>query len=232
MSKKKKKEKWEIVIKDRFLTNEKPDNPYVTAFLYFIVFFLSFLLIFVCFFQLCSISGHSMENSLYEGEHVLLLKNSSDFKHGDIVVITKDVTVNGKTQKTNIIKRVIGLEGDVLVFKTNDENNEVSLLRKSKGSSEDPQLVNESYIKEPMLKNSGKFSSEFAFDTEIPVPEGMVFVMGDNRNHSDDSRLVDGYCFSVSNVLGKSMMKIDKGSVLEFLLKLLYHENNTANEYE
>lgn len=228
MSKRKKKEKWEIVIKDRFLTNEKPDNPYVTAFLYFIVFFLSFLLIFVCFFQLCSISGHSMENSLHESDHVLLLKISSDYKHGDIVVITKKVN----NKDTNIIKRVIGIEGDVLVFETNDSDNKVTLLRKSKNSASEPQPVNESYIKEPMLSDSGKFASDFPFNTEIEIPEGMVFVMGDNRNHSDDSRLVDGFCFPVESILGKSVLTIEKGSVLEFLLKLLYHENNTANEYD
>ena len=38
-NRKKKKEPWEIVLKDRFLKNEKPDNPYLTALLYSFVFF-------------------------------------------------------------------------------------------------------------------------------------------------------------------------------------------------
>ena len=129
--KKNKKQKWEIVIKDRFLTNEKPENPYVVAFLYFVVFFLSFLLIFVCFFQLCNISGQSMESTYHNGDHVLLLKVTSTYEREDVIVITKDV----QNKKTNIIKRVIAVEGDVLIFEPykNEETGEelVAVHRKN-----------------------------------------------------------------------------------------------------
>lgn len=224
---KKKKQPWQIVLKDRFLTNEKPDNPYVVALLYFFVFFMSFLLIFVCFFQLCEVHKESMMNTLHNGDHVLLLKEVSSFKRGDIVVITKDVKVNNKTTKTNIIKRVIGISGDTLKFVLDKEKDDgtVLLFLKKKGQSEF-RLLSEPYIKEPMNKNTAGFPSDFAFDKDIYVSEEHVFVMGDNRAVSEDSRGKDGL-YPTSSICGKSIMTIKKGSALEFFLKFLYRDNNS-----
>lgn len=222
-SKKKKKEPWEVVLKDRFLRNEKPENPYIMAFLYFIVFFLSFLLVFVCFFQLCKVQGSSMQNTLYGGDHVLLFRTTSTYKRGDIVVITK-----GDENEYNIIKRVIATEGDALLFHVvdpTDKESEVTVQLKKK-DSDTFELLEEKFIAEPMKKNQS-FRAGFEFDTEILIPEKHIFVMGDNRNHSEDSRSEDG-AYPISSVYGKSFMKVSKGSILEKLLSFLYHENNAT----
>lgn len=222
---KKKKEPWEIVIKDRFLKEDKPDNPYVTAFLYFVVFFLSFLLILVCFFQLCEVKGNSMLTTLESGDHVLLLRSSSTYERGDIVVITKDR--NGSDY--NIIKRIIAVEGDELLFELTDpESNESEVTVKLKKKNHDEfVLLGESYIREPMKRNKG-FKGNFTFGEPIEIPSGHIFVMGDNRNQSEDSRGEDG-AYPVVSVYGKSFMKVSKGSLLEKLLKIVYNANR-AND--
>lgn len=217
MKKKRKKQPWEIVLYDRFLTNEKPENPYVVAFLYFIVIFMSLMLVFVVFFQLCQVIGPSMENSLADGDHVLLFRNTQEFKHEDVVVITR----GEGNDKFNIIKRVIAVEGDSLKFVLNGDV--VEVYRKNKGSA-DFMRLNESYLKEPM-KNMN-FTGKYKPDGQpFDIAEGHLFVMGDNRNDSLDSRGPDGQ-YTVPSVLGKVFIKIDKGSPLEAFLKFLYHEDN------
>ena len=219
--KRKKKQPWQIVIKDRFLTNEKPENPYLVALLYFFVFFMSFLLVFVCFFQLCDVRQESMMNTLNNGDCVLLLKEASSFKRGDIVVIQKEEEKHTK----NIIKRIIGVSGDTLKFVIDSEKNDgtVILFLKQSGS-ETFEIVDEPYIKEPMKKDKG-FPSDFNFNEEIVVPEEHIFVMGDNRAVSEDSRGEDG-AYPVASICGKSIMKIKKGSILEILLRFLYPDRD------
>lgn len=227
---KKKKEAWEIVLKDRFLSENKQDNPYVMALLYFVVFFLSFLLVFVCFFQLCLVNGKSMENTLYNGDHVLLLKSSSEYKRGNIVVITKKDEYSNN--ESNIIKRVIAVEGDSIYYDLNSEDNTIVELYLKKSGEEEFKKLDENYIAEPM--SASKFSTSmdgfngYGEKNAIYIDEGMLYVMGDNRNNSTDSRM-DG-AYSVTNVYCKSVMIVKKGTLLEKFLKFLYHENNVAND--
>lgn len=226
MKKKKKKQPWEIVLKDRFLTNEKPDNPYMVTLLYFVVFFLSFLLVFVCFFQLCEVQKTSMLNTLHEGDNVLLLRSSSTYKRGDIVVITK---LDEHGNPMNIIKRVIATGGDTLRFSENTETGVVQMYLKKKGDDEFSP-VTEKYIYEPMTKAGFTDTYDgFAFDSDIEIEKGFIFAMGDNRNNSSDSRAEGAY--PVTSVYAKSVLIVKKDSILEWLLKLLYHENNTANGF-
>lgn len=200
-------------MKDRFLSQEKPENPYVVAVLYFVVFFMSFLLIFVVFFQLCSVIGPSMENTLQNGDHVLLFRSASSFKQNDIVVITR----GEHDDKYNVIKRVIGVAGDTLEFKT--ENGIVVLYRNG-------QKLNEPYIVEAMKNTGNLFSGQYKPDGgPFTVSEGHLFVMGDNRNNSLDSRGPDGQ-YPVDSVLGKMWIRVDRGSFLEMFLRFLYNEDN------
>lgn len=215
--KKKYNEPWEKVFKDRFLKVEKPDNIFVTVALYFFVFFMSFILIFVSFVQLCGVLQSSMENTLHSGDKVLVLRGSENFTHEDIVIIT----IEEKGSKPfNIIKRVVGIGGDTLKFQENPENkNYVTLFRKNKGSDTFTR-VSEPYIKETML--SSKFQGDYAPNKEIVIPEDTVFALGDNRNNSEDSRSYGA--FPVQSIVGKMFLKIDRGSPLEWFLLLIYGE--------
>lgn len=139
-------------------------------------------------FQPYKVDGHSMDPTLQDEQRVFVSKLSHTFSYlpdyGDIVVVDSrvkrnrtlmdDITghplvkmITGQPEdKSMYIKRVIGKPGDVLEFKDHQVyRNGVPL--------EEP------YIKEKM---------EYMSDKVVTVPENHVFVMGDNRNDSTDSR--------------------------------------------
>lgn len=139
-----------------------------------------------CFFKITVVSGISMNNTLYNGEKLLLNRQAykSDApKFGDIVVVERD-----DLAVKYIIKRVIGLPGDEIEIK----DNQLFINGKE---------IKENYIKEPM-------STE---DLKIKIPEGKIFVMGDNRNNSLDSRRsVIGLIDYKNQVFGKVIYSLSE----------------------
>lgn len=110
-----------------------------------------------------SVEGQSMEPTLHNGERLLVDELSYRFRapqRGEIVVLRFPAD-----PRYRFIKRVIGIPGDNIVV----QGGRVVL----NGTP-----LEEGYIKEPVLGEFGPFV----------VPPGTVFVMGDNRNHSEDSR--------------------------------------------
>ena len=128
---------------------------------------LTVVLIFTFVIRLIGVDGHSMVPTL-QNEDRLLVVNSilyHDYRYGDIVVLRKDTFL-----KEPIVKRVIATEGQMVDIDFSTGSVYV-----------DGQLLDEPYINEQTYLEEG---------TEFPltVPEGSIFVMGDNRNHSSDSR--------------------------------------------
>ena len=124
-----------------------------------------------------------MENTYFQNNIVLIDKvfyKRSQPKKDDIIIVDYDDGL----EDTLIIKRVIAVGGDHLDIK----NNEVYINGKK---------LKENYIKE-------KMNTE---DISIDIPKGKVFVMGDNRNHSLDSRKL-GYFDFDEDVIGKVFFKI------------------------
>ena len=132
------------------------------------------LLLLQLVFELDHISGNSMYPTLTDGGYVFCVHNSvRHYECGDVVNI-KSVVLD-----TNIVKRVIGTGGDHI------EITEDGLVYK-----------NGKLLKEPYINPNN--DSEFE-PMNVDVPNGYLFVMGDNRGESADSRMFG--CISESEVV-------------------------------
>lgn len=129
-------------------------------------------------FALVRVSGRSMDNTLKDGQFVLVDKHR-DVHRFDIVVLKERLTEGGETKQ--IIKRVIGLPGDSIVV-------ENGVLYINNVKYDEPYLVEE-------LTATYRTQSY-----AIIVPEDTYFVLGDNRDVSKDSRMVGS--FMKSSILG------------------------------
>lgn len=126
-------------------------------------------------FVLLQINGSSMMPTLAEGE-VVILRQTKNIEMGDIV----GFYYGGKI----LLKRAIGSAGDYIDI---DEKGNV--------------YVNNEMIDEPYLteKRLGKCELDFPYQ----VPKGMIFVLGDNRAVSMDSRMKSIGCVESDQIVGK-----------------------------
>lgn len=149
------------------------------------------LLVFVAFriiYEPVIVDGHSMDPTLYNGERVAIDRTTKTYNVGDIVVVDVEDLVDHES--TLIIKRVVAVAGDRIAFKYNSDRKIIEFYRNDMTTP-----VNESYILENMT-DLGKFGIDKVFSPEeeiegdgiITIGEDEIFVMGDNRNNSLDSR--------------------------------------------
>ena len=128
---------------------------------------LAVVLLFTFGVRLIGVDGRSMVPTLQDGDRLLVLNSMfcGGYAPGDIVVLRKESFL-----PTPIVKRVIAVEGQVVDV---DFGSGVVFV--------DGKPLQEEYIQERTFTAEGT-----AFP--LTVPEGSVFVLGDNRNHSTDSR--------------------------------------------
>lgn len=143
-------------------------------------------------FRLIMVDGASMENTLLNGDYMLLVSNLfyKEPAAGDVVVVSKQAYSNGKP----IVKRVIATEGQTV-----DIDFEEGIV-----------YVDGVALDEPYTKTATNLKEGQIFPQT--VADGCVFVMGDNRNNSKDSRSTQIGQVDKREVLGKVVYLLFPGT--------------------
>jgi signal peptidase I len=136
--------------------------------------------------QKTNVIGSSMQPTLQNGNHLIIDKISyrfADIKRFDIVIFP----YHGDHSQ-NYIKRVIGLPGEKVDIRDGKIYINNELLDENYGLEQIKDYGNQKY--------------------PLEVPEGEYFVMGDNRNHSSDSRYQDVGTIKKTEIIGKAIVRI------------------------
>lgn len=166
-------------------------------------------LIFVFLVRLVGVKGDSMMPTLWNQDYLVLESNffyrGDDIQYGDIVVL--NVPYYEERNEGPIVKRVIATEGQT-----------VQIDFDSGAVYVDGVMLTENYILEPTSFN---WEGELGLQYPAVVPEGCIFVLGDNRNDSMDSRYASIGMIDERCVLGKVLLIAmpgqtvdDRGSVI------------------
>lgn len=145
------------------------------------------LLIFSVFLRVAVVDGDSMQSTLHSGDTLLLCDFGYTPEKGDIIVFQ----VSGSDHSHPVVKRVIATDGDTVdidfdrwIVSVNGEPLEESYVTKADAAME---------------------RGNIAFP--LTVPQGCVFVLGDNRNASWDSRYNTVGCVDTRAILGKVLLR-------------------------
>ena len=168
---------------------------------------LAMLLLNLFVFRSITVDGESMMNTLQNNDRVLSTNFFYTPSRGDIVVLEADRIPNQATMNYGepIIKRVIALEGDTIKF--DFENGQVFL---KKAGETEFELLDEDYIAAPTVAklDRGTSTTQYHHTYAITVPEGCVFVMGDNRNRSLDSRSLMLGDVDTDLIMGRAFVRL------------------------
>lgn len=146
--------------------------------------------VFVVLVRVIGVTGASMEPTLRENQRILISNLFYTPQQGDVVVFTKKNIhwmFNREETDEPLVKRVIATEGQTV-----DIDIDVGKV-----------YVDNQVVEEPFETNR---LGDVAFP--VTVPKGCVFVMGDNRNHSTDSRTLIVGMVDTRYILGKVLLRV------------------------
>jgi len=161
-----------------------------------------FVLMYLFLFQPHQVRGNSMYPNFHDGEYLLTDKISyrlNQPKRGEVIIFKAP-----KNEEYEYIKRIIGLPGDTVKIK------------------EGKVYINDNLLKEPYLPEDYQtFAGSFGQEGEdISLPANQYFVLGDNRNHSSDSR--DWGTVPKENIIGKAWFRYWPPSQMGLIPKVEY----------
>lgn len=167
-----------------------------------------FVVVYLFFFQPHQVKGNSMYDTFIDGEFLLTNKISYRLgqpQRGDIIIFKAPTN-----EEYDYIKRIIALPGEKIMIK----NNRVYI---------NDQLLNESsYLETNQNTRTGYFLRE---GQQLQLEEASFFVMGDNREHSSDSR--DWGLVPKQNIVGKAWFRYWPPQKLGLMEKTTYEEKFT-----
>lgn len=143
------------------------------------------ILIFIFLFKIATVDGPSMNPTLTNGDKIVITHLFFEPQNNDIVVI------NSTGLKKAIVKRIIATSGQEIMI--DFDLGKVSV---------DGVLQSEPFIKDLTTYNAGQYTYP------LLVPEGYVFVMGDNRGNSTDSRSPSVRLVSEDYIVGKVIFRL------------------------
>ncbi|MBQ9984734.1 MAG: signal peptidase I [Oscillospiraceae bacterium] len=144
------------------------------------------VIIFIFVFRIVGVDGESMMPTLKHKDWLIISDLFYEPEYGDIVVLSKDAFLDGKM----IVKRIIATEGQKI-----DIDFEKGIV-----------YVDDVALDEPYIAEKTRRQMDMIFPAT--VPEDSVFVMGDNRNHSSDSRDASLGMVHESNILGRLIIRV------------------------
>lgn len=158
---------------------------------------MGFLLVYSLFFRMVVVDGTSMNETLLDGDRLLLQSRTTyrTPRQGDIVVFRRDGFRNGEC----VVKRVIATAGQEVDI---DFANRIVYV--------DGQPLDEPYVHYALSDNRPMMQEGMRFP--LIVEEGCIFVMGDNRNNSQDSRDPAIGLVDCREILGRVLLLILPGS--------------------
>ena len=156
---------------------------------------LAVVLLFTFVGRVVVVDGESMRETLQDHDLVLLLNDAlcREYEAQDIIVLSKETFKGGAP----IVKRVVATEGQTV-----DIDFSVGIVYV------DGEALEEEYIREPTWTSEG-------LEFPVTIPEDHVFVLGDNRNDSSDSRHIDLGPIDERMVIGKAFFLAVPGKTAE-----------------
>ncbi len=139
------------------------------------------VLLFTFCFRIVGVDGESMVPTLQDGDRLVLISAVHTYAAGDVVVVDRYT-------KEPLIKRVIAVAGDTIDIR-----------------SDYTVMINGQILQEPYIQGTTVLRD---FSGPITVPDGYLFVMGDNRSVSLDSRSAEVGMVSVKDVVGVARLRI------------------------